>query len=171
MARRSPSVVVVCTNVAQAGRIAQGLGTGHGHEESVPHHDHSGPRSTRHGQSGSVHHHDMHGPRATDKITSYDLTIQQLSERERDAWGERVHGELAQQFGRVPRDLLVLAGAEYVKALRGLTNRYRTDRLPWTVSLPFGAKKGERMGIGERLQWLDAQARERGEAPARAPRA
>jgi hypothetical protein len=65
MARRSPSVVVVCTNVAQAGRIAQGLGTGHGHEESVHHPTRSGPRSTRPGQSGSVHHHDMHGPRAT----------------------------------------------------------------------------------------------------------
>jgi hypothetical protein len=65
MARRSPSVVVVCTNVAQAGRIAQGLGTGHRHEESVHHPTRSGPRSTRHGQSGSAHHHDMHDPRAT----------------------------------------------------------------------------------------------------------
>ena len=65
MARRSPPVVVICTNVAQAGRIAQGLGTGHGHEEPVRHNDHSGPRSTRHGRSGSVHHHVMHGPRAT----------------------------------------------------------------------------------------------------------
>ncbi|MFS8071538.1 MAG: peroxide stress protein YaaA, partial [Byssovorax sp.] len=65
--------------------------------------------------------------RTTDKITTYDFSIQKMSERERDAWGERVHGELARQFGRQPRDLLVLAGAEYVKALRGITNRYRND--------------------------------------------
>src|SRR4051812_1951615 len=41
-----PSVVVVCTNVAQAGRIAQGLGTRHGHEGSVHHQDLSDPRNT-----------------------------------------------------------------------------------------------------------------------------
>src|SRR5262245_9372924 len=41
-----PSVVVVCTNVAQAGRIAQGLGTRHGHEGAIHHHQElSGPRN------------------------------------------------------------------------------------------------------------------------------
>jgi hypothetical protein len=50
-----PSVVVVCTNVAQAGRLAQGLGTHHGHDGSVAHHDLSGPRTptaTRGGRAG-----------------------------------------------------------------------------------------------------------------------
>jgi SNF2-related domain/N-6 DNA Methylase/Helicase conserved C-terminal domain len=108
--------------------------------------------------------------RTTDKITTYDVTLQQLSERERDAWGERVQGELRSQFGAKPRDLVLLAGAEYVSALRGLTNRFRNDRLPWTIDLPFGAKKGERMSIGERLRWLNDQAYERGEAPPGAPR-
>src|SRR5262249_25044948 len=41
-----PSVVVVCTNVAQAGRIAQGFGTRHGHEGSVHDHDMRGSRNT-----------------------------------------------------------------------------------------------------------------------------
>ena len=41
-----PSVVVVCTNVAQAGRLAQGLGTHHRHEGSVHHHDLGGAHST-----------------------------------------------------------------------------------------------------------------------------
>jgi predicted RNA methylase len=102
--------------------------------------------------------------RTTDKITSYDFAIQQLSERERDAFGERVHDELGRQFGREPQELTILAGAEYVSALRGITSRFRNDRLPWTISLPFGAKKGARMSIGERLQWLNLQAQERGAA-------
>jgi predicted RNA methylase len=115
----------------------------------------------------------LHGLlRTTDKINSYDFAIQQLSERERDAWGERVHDALGRQFGREPQDLTILAGAEYVSALRGITNRYRTDRLPWAISLPFGAKKGARMPIGERMQWLNAQALERGATTAAAaPRA
>jgi hypothetical protein len=37
-----PSVVVVCTNIAQAGRLAQGLGTHQGHQETRHHHDRSG---------------------------------------------------------------------------------------------------------------------------------
>jgi superfamily II DNA or RNA helicase len=110
--------------------------------------------------------------RTMDKITSYDFAIQQLSERERDAFGERVHDELGRQFGREPQELTILAGAEYISALRGITNRFRKDRLPWSVSLPFGSKKGARMSIGERLQWLNAQALERGAATAVAsPRA
>ena len=41
-----PSVVVVCTNVAQAGRIAQGLGTHAGHESAVHHRDRIGGQTT-----------------------------------------------------------------------------------------------------------------------------
>jgi hypothetical protein len=41
-----PSVVVVCTNVAQAGRIAQGLGTHPGQEGAVHHRDLSGGQTT-----------------------------------------------------------------------------------------------------------------------------
>jgi hypothetical protein len=41
-----PSVVVVCTNVAQAGRIAQGLGTNHGREGAVHHQDLGGGHTT-----------------------------------------------------------------------------------------------------------------------------
>jgi hypothetical protein len=37
-----PSVVVVCTNIAQAGRLAHGLGTHEGHEEASHHRDRSG---------------------------------------------------------------------------------------------------------------------------------
>jgi hypothetical protein len=51
-----PSVVVVCTNVAQAGRLAQGLGTNHGHDGSVSQHDLGGPRTTtttRNGRAAS----------------------------------------------------------------------------------------------------------------------
>ena len=50
-----PSVVVVCTNVAQAGRLAQGLGTKHEHDGSVDYHDLSGARTTttRSGRTGS----------------------------------------------------------------------------------------------------------------------
>ena len=81
-----------------------------------------------------------------------------------------MHGKLRSQFGGNPQDLILLAGAEYVSALRGLTNRYRNDRLPWTLDLPFGAKKGERMSIGQRLRWLNDQAYERGEAPPGAPK-
>lgn len=64
MARRSPPVIVVCSNVAQAGRIAQGLGTSHGHHEPS-HHHRRGPRTTRHEHDGAVHHHDLNGPRPT----------------------------------------------------------------------------------------------------------
>lgn len=60
-----PSVVVVCTNVAQAGRIAQGLGTRHGLEGSTPHHDPRSSRTTRHEHKGSTHHRDLSGPHAT----------------------------------------------------------------------------------------------------------
>jgi hypothetical protein len=52
-----PSVVVVCTNVAQAGRLAQGLGTKHGHDGSVEHHDLSSSRTSsapRGGRAGSA---------------------------------------------------------------------------------------------------------------------
>ena len=50
-----PSVVVVCTNVAQAGRLARGLGTKHEHDGSVDYHDRSGARTTttRSGRTGS----------------------------------------------------------------------------------------------------------------------
>ena len=65
MARRSSNVIFVCNNVAQAGRIAQGLGARRGHHEPGHHHSRSRPRSSRHGQKGTGHHHDLTGPQST----------------------------------------------------------------------------------------------------------
>jgi hypothetical protein len=60
-----PSVVVVCSNVAQSGRITQGLGTRGGQQGSGQDHTLNGPASTRHGRERSGHPHDRSGPRIT----------------------------------------------------------------------------------------------------------
>lgn len=114
----------------------------------------------------------LHGVlRTTDRIKTYDFPITKLSARERDDWGERAHTTLLTQFGqRYPREVLVLAGEEYVRALRGLTGSYRLDALPWTMKYPFGAARGERMQIGERLQWLNKELLARGKHAPTAPK-
>ena len=50
-----PSVVVVCTNIAQAGRLAQGLGTHQGHEETGHHRDRSGSHGAMTARGGRAH--------------------------------------------------------------------------------------------------------------------
>jgi hypothetical protein len=96
----------------------------------------------------------LHGVlKTTDPIATYDFPIAKLSQRERDRWGERVHNELGSAFGyKNPADVILLAGADYVRALGGLTGTYRTDRLPWIVDTPLAG-----MQVWERLHWLNSQ--------------
>ena len=49
-----------------------------------------------------------------------------------------VPGVLVSSFGREPADVIILAGAEYVDALRGLSSQTRQSPLRWTLTLPFG---------------------------------
>lgn len=114
----------------------------------------------------------LHGVlRTSDRIATYDYPITKLSARERDEWGERAHTTLLGQFGqKQSRAAVVLAGEEYVLALHGLTNPHRRDALPWTITYPFGVRRGARMQIGERLRWLNEQLHALGREPAPAPK-
>ena len=107
--------------------------------------------------------------RTSDLVTTYDLPIHKLSVRERDEWGERAGRDLKGAFGSAPAEVVILAGVEYVNALRHVNNRYRTDRVPWILTLPFGDETGERMSIGQRMHWLDEQIRARASAPSPSP--
>jgi hypothetical protein len=96
-------------------------------------------------------------------IASYDYRLRELSKREREAWGERVVSYLTDDFGRGPLNVVVLAGVDYVDAVRfGAWGR------GWRFRLPFGAERGTRLPIGRRLQWL-RRAIERAGARANPP--
>ena len=90
------------------------------------------------------------------RIATYNYPITKLGQRDREQWGAQARSRLLIDFGDQPRDVIILAGEDYVDALGGL---------PWTTILPFGAKRGERMHIGHRLQWLNEQLRAVGQEP------
>ena len=95
------------------------------------------------------------------RIATYNYPITKLRQRELEQWGAQARTTLVSDFGKQPRDVIILAGEDYVDALGGL---------PWTRVLPFGAKRGERMHIGHRLQWLNEQLRALGKEPEPAPK-
>lgn len=97
-------------------------------------------------------------------IRSYDYPLGKLSMREREDWGGRVAHMLRTELGSGPRTVMLLAGADYVHAIRtGALG------LGWTFVLPFGEHRGERMPIGRRLQWLRRQLDLTGERGAMPP--
>ena len=90
------------------------------------------------------------------RIATYNYPITKLGQRDRERWGAQARTKLLSDFGKQPRVVIILAGEEYVNALGGL---------PWTMGFPFGAKRGDRMQIGQRLHWLNEQLRALGQEP------
>jgi hypothetical protein len=71
-------------------------------------------------------------------VAPYELTLKVLPHAERVRWERRVHAQLVKAFG-ADAHFLVVAGAAYVKALRGLDHE-----------VPFAG-----MGIGQQLAALN----------------
>ncbi len=100
----------------------------------------------------------------TEKIATYNRSMRALSPAARKDWGERVRKQLLRDFGHEAADVIILAGKDYTEPLHWLDSEVRRNA-GLTLTMPFGEKRGERMNIGQRLHWLDEQARARGEVP------
>jgi hypothetical protein len=96
-------------------------------------------------------------------ITKYDMRLHSLGKRDREAWGARVVADLLTEFGRAPLRVVILAGEKYVEAIRAGVG---WESARWRIELPFGNAVGERLRVGERLQWLRGQLQHAG-SPAR----
>lgn len=77
-----------------------------------------------------------------DLLSPYNQSLRFMSVQERAAWRERVRARLLALYPNGDVDFVVLAGAEYGKALEGLPR----------VETPL---KG--LGIGKRMAWLKAE--------------
>lgn len=95
------------------------------------------------------------------RIEPYELSLLNLTPKEREAWGERVHAQLIMRH-RV-RNLCMLAGIEYVNVIRGayLHERVEYDTR-YHIETPLAG-----MQIGERLRWLNAEIARMSDARAR----
>jgi len=82
-------------------------------------------------------------------IAPYELSLHQLSKRERELWGFRVRAALFSMYAGSRIEFVFLAGAMYREAI---IDSMRNDSPLWTWSAPLAHK-----GIGEQLAALTHQ--------------
>jgi hypothetical protein len=94
------------------------------------------------------------------ELDPYDCSLSDMSERERDAWGDSVVREMIAQWGEVDRvEWVLLAGVVYTRPIRGqlvqIACGHRQDvQAAWRQPVaPL-----TRLGIGLQKQWLTREA-------------
>jgi hypothetical protein len=106
----------------------------------------------------SAHHHLVE---LDQEIGAYERSLASMRKIEREAWEERVVGDLVARYSGVPIELTVYAGAMYADAIAGALRRWQRSGggVAWRWSTPLAG-----LSVGYRLRWYKTARAARSEA-------